>query len=352
MTVQVRPYVKDGIELDQIAVEGIRVTGHHGVFDAERETGQVFMADVVVHVNARTAGANDDLTATVNYSDLADAVAEVLAGQPALLIESVAERIARVALEFDGVYCADVTVHKPQAPLHVEFKDVAVTIRRDLRDGGLWADKRIGSSAGASDDPFDPGAGPVRDELDRRPLQPAKVLLALGGNLGDVEPTLRQAVSDLHRVTGVEVKSASPLVRSTPEGGADQPDYLNAVVRIETSMSPRELLAACQGIEMVHGRDRTDPTGNRTLDIDIVAYGDLVATTWDLVLPHPRAHQRPFVLLPWSAMEPDAVLTPHGRVADLARTAGTEGVALVDDRWPRPQADPTAPSAASAPPAQ
>ncbi|WP_082096084.1 2-amino-4-hydroxy-6-hydroxymethyldihydropteridine diphosphokinase [Demequina flava] len=336
MTVHTRPYLKDGIELDQVAVKGIRVTGHHGVFDRERESGQLFFADVVVHVNTRTAGAGDDLARTVNYSDLADATADVLAGEPVKLIEAVAERIARVALEFDGVQCVDVTVHKPQAPLHVEFHDVSVCIRRDLRDGALWADKRIGSSAGASDDPFDPGAGPVRDVLDQRPAQPVPALIALGGNLGDVEPTLRQAVSDLHRVNGVEVRAASALVRSTPEAGREQPDYLNAVVRLHTSLAPRELLAACQGIEMVHGRDRSDPSGNRTLDLDIVEYNGVVASAPDLTLPHPRAHVRPFVLLPWSSMEADATLAPHGSVVDLAREAGTDRVTLVHDRWPQP----------------
>ncbi|WP_062077836.1 2-amino-4-hydroxy-6-hydroxymethyldihydropteridine diphosphokinase [Demequina globuliformis] len=344
MTVHTRPYVKDGIELDQVAVKGIRVTGHHGVFDAERETGQLFFADVVAHVNTRAAGAGDDLARTVNYSDLADRTADVLAGEPIQLLEAVAERIARAALEFDGVQCVDVTVHKPQAPLHVEFQDVSVQIRRDLRDGGLWADKRIGSSAGASDDPFDTGAGPVRDVLDQRPAQPVPALIALGGNLGDVEPTLRQAVSDLHRVNGIEVRAASPLVRSQPEGGKDQPEYLNAVVRIHTALAPRELLAACQGIELVHGRDRSDASGNRTVDLDIVDYDGIQADSADLTLPHPRAHQRAFVLLPWSSMEPDAQLAQHGAIADLARGVGTDGVALVDDRWPRPSAPQTPPS--------
>lgn len=334
MTVHMRPYIKDDIELDQIAVQGIRVTGYHGVLETERE-GQVFFADIVAHVNSRTAASRDDVAHTVNYSDMADRAAEVLAGAPNQLIESVAEQIARTLLEMEGVECVDVTVHKPHAPLHVEFKDVSITIRRDLSDGSLWADKRIGSSAGESDDPHDIGANPVRDAMDVRPPQPVGAVIALGGNLGDVEPTFRAALAELHRVTGIQVQSVSPLVRTAPEGGTDQPDYLNAVARVQTSLSPRELLGACNGIEVLHGRDRSVPGSARTLDLDIISYDGVSGVTADLTLPHPRAHQRGFVMLPWSHMEPDVVFEPHGPVVDLARQAGLDGVRMVSAQWPR-----------------
>lgn len=335
MTVHMRPYIKDGIELDQIAVQGIRVLGYHGVLETERDGGQVFFADVVAHVNSRTAASRDDVAYTVNYSDMADRTAEVLAGSPNQLIESVAEQVARALLEMEGIECVDVTIHKPHAPLHVEFKDVTVSIRRDLSDGSVWADKRIGSSAGESDDPLDTGANPVRDEMDVRPAQPVGAVIALGGNLGEVEPTFRAALAELHRITGIAVQYASPLVRTAPEGGVDQPDYLNAVVRVQTSLSPRELLAACQGVEVVHGRDRSVAGSARTLDLDLISYDGVVGHTHDLTLPHPRAHQRSFVVLPWSHMEPHAVLEPHGPVVDLARQAGLEGVRMVSTQWPQ-----------------
>ncbi|MDN4480157.1 2-amino-4-hydroxy-6-hydroxymethyldihydropteridine diphosphokinase [Demequina muriae] len=348
MTTAARPYVRDGIEFDQIAVRGIRVSGYHGVNANEREDGQLFLADVVVHVNTRTAAVGDDLSRSVNYSEVADRTAEILAGSPFKLIEAVAEHIARELLEIEGAECVDVTVHKPQAPLHVEFKDVTITIRRDLRDGSLSADKRIGSSAGFSDDPLDPGAGPARDIMDERPAQPVPAVIALGGNLGDVEPTFREALAALHRVPGVEVRAASPLVRSVPEGGADQPDYLNAVARIHTSLAPRQLLAACNGIEMLYGRDRTVPGSARTLDLDLITYDGVTGESPDLTLPHPRAHLRGFVLLPWAHMEPDATLEPYGRVADLARQAAFDGVTVVGPQWPHVPA-PDALSPASAP---
>ncbi|MFW2512301.1 2-amino-4-hydroxy-6-hydroxymethyldihydropteridine diphosphokinase [Demequina sp. SO4-13] len=346
MTTATRPYVKDGIEFDQIAVRGIRVAGFHGVFTNEREDGQLFFADVVAHVNTRSAAATDDVSRTVNYSDIADRTAEILAGSPFKLIEAVAEHVARDLLGIEGIGCVDVTIHKPQAPLHVEFKDVTVSIRRDRRDGSLTADKRIGSSAGLSDDPLDPASGPAKDRMDERPPQPVGAVIALGGNIGDVEPVFRDTLAALHRITGIEMRAASPLFRSAPEGGVDQPDYLNAVARIHTMLSPRELLAACHGIEMLHGRDRSVPRASRTLDLDIISYDGVTGETADLTLPHPRAHQRAFVLVPWSYMEPDAVLEPHGRVMDLARQMSAEGLTMAAPEWPHvpaPDALETAP---------
>ena len=332
MGIYATPYVKDGIELDQIAVHGIRVKGSHGVYSSERETGQLFFADVVAHVSTRAAASSDDLTRTLNYSEIADKAAGILAGDPSNLLETVAEHIALAILEMEGVQCVDVIVHKPQAPLHVEFKDVTVRIRRDLRTGGLWSDKRIGSSAGMPDDPLALGSpAPSTDEFDARPDQPVKAVLALGANLGDMAQTLSSALGDLHRITGIQVTGASPLVQTTPVGGPPQPDYFNAVINVSTSLSPRELLQACQGIEMVYGRERTVENGPRTLDIDIIAFGDLVGETADLTLPHPRAHERGFVLSPWAAFDADAVLPgPHGgRVGDLVQRVDLSGVQVV-----------------------
>jgi dihydroneopterin aldolase/2-amino-4-hydroxy-6-hydroxymethyldihydropteridine diphosphokinase len=330
------PYLRAGIELDRIAVDGIRVTAHHGVLDTERTAGQVFLADVVAHVSTRVAAARDDLTKTVNYSDIADRAAAVLGGDPSYLIEAVAEHVALTVLEMEGVYCVDVRIHKPQAPLHVEFKDVTVAIRRDIRTGGLWADKRIGSSAGMPDDPLDLVAqAPVRDQFDQRPVRAVPALLALGGNVGDVETTLRTAVDDLGRITGIDVVATSPLCASAPAGGPSQPNYLNAVVRIRTILSPREVLGACQGIEMVHGRERQEPNGPRTLDIDIIDFDGAEATAADLTLPHPRAHERGFVLVPWAYMEPDATLPGAGAITPLASALQTT-VSVVANPWPAP----------------
>ncbi|WP_062516197.1 2-amino-4-hydroxy-6-hydroxymethyldihydropteridine diphosphokinase [Demequina gelatinilytica] len=335
-TPTITPYLKDGIELDQIIVQGIRVTGFHGVYAPEKESGQLFLADVVAHVSTRIAADKDDLLRTVNYSEIADRTAEVLGGDPSDLLETVAEHIARAILEMPGVQAVDVTVHKPQAPLHVEFRDVMVKIRRDLRSGTLWADKRIGSSAGGSGDPFAPGPR-TGDPADLQPLQPVTAFLGLGGNIGDVDASFREALWELHRIPGIEVLRASSLFRTRPVGGPEQADFLNVVVAVETSLAPRALLAACQGVEVLHGRERLEANGPRTLDIDVLAYDAMTLDTEDLVVPHPRASERAFVLQPWATLAPDFDLPGAGRIGDLAAAIGTDGVELVAERWPAAQ---------------
>ncbi len=533
-----------GRRLDQIRLEGIRATGYHGVFAHERREGQTFVADVVVHLDTRRAAASDDLAHTLNYGTLAEHVAAVLAGEPADLIETVAERIAATVLAQPHVQAVDVAVHKPQAPITVPFGDVVVSIRRDrtklpaaepYRPGtgearradtgprptvphpqtaplpvtpapgvhvtataadlphdpaelpvdlpqdvpadlptapaaasarpGTGADTgpdgrrplvmgpaptgavptgvqpAVAAGAGAAlpgpgpgapapvpppvaspssglppahaarhepdhagageggapahvdaaeartqflpplreplDGPLDGPLGgafderrgdaldgprtqlmpPVRDddpivgevlsdELDRAPAEPVETVLALGANLGPAQETLRQAVSDLAAVPGLDVVAVSPLARTASVGGPDQPDYLNAVVLARTTLAPRDLLRAVHAVEQRHGRERLEHWGPRTLDIDIVVHGTTLAVTDDLELPHPRAHERAFVLEPWAQVDPEAVLPGlgGGPVAQLAATApDRDGVRWMALDWltaPVPAASP------------
>ncbi|WP_394279764.1 dihydroneopterin aldolase [Microbacterium sp.] len=115
---------------DEIRLTGIRAFGYHGVYAHERREGQEFIADVVLHLSTRTAAASDDVLDTVHYGELAEQVAAILAGEPANLLETVAERIATAALAWPIVDAVEVTVHKPSAPIQVPFGDVAVTTRR------------------------------------------------------------------------------------------------------------------------------------------------------------------------------------------------------------------------------
>ncbi|GAB3868826.1 dihydroneopterin aldolase [Dactylosporangium cerinum] len=115
---------------DRIALTGLRVRGHHGVFDFERRDGQDFVIDVVLELDLGPAATSDDVTDTVHYGELAGHLAEVVAGDPVNLIETLAHRLADVCLRDSRVQAATVTVHKPQAPIPHEFADVAVTIRR------------------------------------------------------------------------------------------------------------------------------------------------------------------------------------------------------------------------------
>ncbi len=116
---------------DKIRLTGLRVRGHHGVFAHERRDGQDFVVDLVLHVDTAEAASTDDVTATVHYGEVADAVAGVVSGDPVDLIETLAARIAAVVLGFPRVAAVEVTVHKPHAPIAHDFHDVSVTIVRE-----------------------------------------------------------------------------------------------------------------------------------------------------------------------------------------------------------------------------
>ena len=116
---------------DRISLTGLRVRGHHGVFEFERRDGQEFVVDVVLEVSTAAAAASDALSDTVDYGDLAQRLAAAVAGEPVNLLETLVARLADVCLSLRGVAAATVTVHKPQAPIRLAFDDIAVTIRRE-----------------------------------------------------------------------------------------------------------------------------------------------------------------------------------------------------------------------------
>jgi 2-amino-4-hydroxy-6-hydroxymethyldihydropteridine diphosphokinase len=154
-----------------------------------------------------------------------------------------------------------------------------------------------------------------------------RAALALGSNLGDRAGLLQGAVDTLVALPGIAAVAVSPVYATDPVGGpADQPEYLNAVVVVDTDLAPLDLLRHCHQVEQAAGRARTVRWGARTLDVDLLAVG---ATTWSdptLQLPHPRAHERAFVLVPWADVDPGFVLPGHGRVADLAAAADRTGL--------------------------
>lgn len=134
----------------------------------------------------------------------------------------------------------------------------------------------------------------------------SRVVLSLGSNLGDRRAHLDAAVSALSREVSVE--AVSPVYETAPVGGPPQDAYLNAVVIATTDLSPREVVALCQRVEASEGRERLERWGPRTLDVDLIAYDDLVSDDPVATVPHPRAHERSFVLVPWLDVDPDAVL--------------------------------------------
>ena len=156
----------------------------------------------------------------------------------------------------------------------------------------------------------------------------ARAVIALGANLGDARGALEGAVTALKSTPGVALTAESSVYVTAPVGGVEQPDYLNAVVLAETSLSPRELLDRLHGIENDWQRTREVRWGPRTLDLDLIEYEGASSDDPILTLPHPRAHERAFVLVPWLEADPRAELTGFGPVAGLVPGLGDQGITI------------------------
>lgn len=147
-----------------------------------------------------------------------------------------------------------------------------------------------------------------------------KVVIALGSNLGDRERNIESAIERIR--SEIEVGAISSMIETDPVGGPVQGKYLNAILIGETEIPPRELMVKLLGIEDQLGRVREVVNGPRTIDLDLIEYQGVEMKSDVLTLPHPRADQRAFVLLPWLEIEPDAALTGLGSVSEIAKRNG------------------------------
>jgi dihydroneopterin aldolase/2-amino-4-hydroxy-6-hydroxymethyldihydropteridine diphosphokinase len=272
------------MSLDQIAVTGLRVFGRHGVLPEELTDGQEFIIDAELAVDTVAAGAADDLTLTVDYGELTGQLAAIVAGEPVALIETLAARLAAACLACSPVAEVRITVHKPHAPVPETVSDITMTIVR------------------------------------------RRAVLGLGSNLGDRLATLQAGLDVLGAQPGLERLSVSPVYETEPVGGPAQDDYLNAVVTLSTGLPGSVLLACARAAEDAMGRVREERWGPRTLDVDVIMAGAERSGAAELTLPHPRAHERAFVLAPWLDLDPGAVLPGYGPVAGLLAAAGRDGI--------------------------
>ncbi|MBU6535300.1 2-amino-4-hydroxy-6-hydroxymethyldihydropteridine diphosphokinase [Streptomyces sp. NPDC057245] len=183
--------------------------------------------------------------------------------------------------------------------------------------------------------PSDPTVQPVPasvieqvDAADTTLSNPKRAVLALGANLGNRLETLQGAIDALEDTPGVRVKGVSPVYETEPWGVApdSQPSYFNAVVIVKTTLPPSSLLERAHAVEEAFHRVRDEHWGPRTLDVDIIAYAEVVSDDPQLTLPHPRAHERAFVLAPWLDVDPGALLPGQGAVAALLESVTREGV--------------------------
>ncbi|MBX3311862.1 MAG: dihydropteroate synthase [Microbacteriaceae bacterium] len=287
--------------LDEIHLTGLKGFGYHGVFDFEKREGQDFVVDILLKIDLQVASRTDNLSDTISYADVAETAIKRIEGEPFDLIERLAGAIGEDILEDDRVISARVTVHKPTAPIGREFSDVTVTV------------------------------------TSRRPL--ADVVVAFGSNLsgflGSRIANIERAAELLNALPATNIRKWSEIFESAAVklDGVSQfaPRYLNGVWLVETRLSPGQLLANLMDIERKLGRVREERWGDRTLDLDIIKYGDERIHTEELIVPHPRAFERSFVLAPWLSADPEATLDGKS-VLDLASalTAGSDEIAVWD----------------------
>lgn len=153
-----------------------------------------------------------------------------------------------------------------------------------------------------------------------------RAAIGLGSNLGDRLAALQGAVDALAAAPDVRLVAVSGIFETAPVGGPEQDDFLNAVALVETSREPLELLDLCQSIEETWARTRDIRWGPRTLDVDILAIDEIRSDDPRLTLPHPRAHERAFVCVPWASVDPDASIAGRGRVVQILVDLDTDGV--------------------------
>lgn len=373
-------------QLDVIALRGITAEAVHGVLEKEWNAPQTFTVDLILWVDTDRAALSDDIADTVSYAEIAEKAHAILAGPSVRLIETLGHKIADAALEDSRVRGVEVIVHKPEAPIDVPFTDVSVTIRKGdiplpfvaasnvVPPSAPDADEDVPPAPSAPSTPSDAVASqeeespasdsdkpvqlhspaapqqpataselvmdaaeekseatqvdePAQDELDA-PLAPRAVVLALGGNLGNVPVTLKRAIDEMSSWDGLEITQVSPLVRTRAVLRPDQkpqPDYWNAVVLGTLSMAPLDLLDRIHELEARLGRVRHEVWGSRTIDIDIIQIDGVSSDDPRLTLPHPRAHQRAFVLSPWLMAQPKAELSGFGAASELIAQAPDRG---------------------------
>lgn len=251
---------------DRVELRGLRVLGRHGVLAEEHQRAQPFEVDLDLFLDLSPAASSDRLPDTVDYGAAAGAAAGAIGGAPAGLLEHLAQRVSTEVMEAcPGVQGVTVTLRKLRPPVPHSLEHAAVRLTR-------W-----------------------------RARSHRLAFLGLGSNLGDRWGLLRGAVASLEDLVGM-----SQVYESDPVGGpGGQGQYLNMVVELWTAAPARSLLGVAGRLEQAAGRVRTERSGPRTLDVDVLLVGDETIHDEDLVVPHPRMWERRFVLVPLAELAPD-----------------------------------------------
>lgn len=270
--------------MDKIHIKDLEIIGFHGAIPEEKVLGQKFVLSFELDVDLRQAGKNDDLTKTVHYGELAQKVEEEFTKTSYDLIEKAAEEICEfVLLNYPLVKKVKLLLKKPWAPTRKHVEYVAVEIERK------WS----------------------------------KVYIAAGSNLGDKEETLKEAIYKIDKRKDCVVTKVSNFYTTDPVGYEDQDQFVNCVFEINTLQTPSELMDTLLEVEKDFKRERIIRWGPRTLDLDIIFYNDIISYDEHILIPHPRAHERQFVMKPMCDINPYYVHPIYRkRVMDISSELG------------------------------
>ena len=263
----------------KIEISSLEIVTTHGVHDFEKVTPKPFIFDISLEADCEEAALQDDLSKTVNYSRVCELVTKVATAKSYNLIESLARECVFSILEnFSRVTSAAVRVSKPQAPVKARFGNISVTYAAERNT----------------------------------------VYLSLGSSLGEREMTIKSAINMLGSLRGVKVVRTSSMVKTAPVGGVAKNEFVNCAAEIDCFLTPRALIDKIHVIEARLGRVRQERWGDRTIDIDIVFFGDKVIAEDGLAIPHPQYPGRSFVTEPLKQLCPEKVCPlAHKAVKDM-----------------------------------
>jgi dihydroneopterin aldolase/2-amino-4-hydroxy-6-hydroxymethyldihydropteridine diphosphokinase len=250
---------------DCIEINDLIIFANHGVLPEEKAMGQKFALSLRLYMDMANAAKTDDINTSVNYADVCSFVTDFTKKNRSKLIEAAADNIAvALLLRYPSVKRIEVILKKPWAPIGLPLEGVSVSISRSR----------------------------------------SCVYIGIGSNLGDKKAYLDFAVKELDEHDKCRVVKTSDYIVTKPVGDVVQDDFLNGCIELETILSPRELLDFLHEIENKAGRERKIHWGPRTLDLDILFYDDIIMNEPDLIIPHPEAAKREFVLKPLSEIAP------------------------------------------------
>jgi len=271
--------------MQKIIIKDIEVYAKHGVFEEEKRNGQIFLVSVELECDQQAI--DDKLDTTIDYSVVCKDVHRYMQAHTFNLIETAAEGLCALLLQkYTLAIKAQVRIKKPQVDLGVKIEYVAV------------------------------------EQMRQRQM----VYIGLGSNLGNRNHYIQSALNRFKKEASCQIIQTSSIIETAPYGKTDQPHFLNCVVQLSTFLKPLELLTLLQSIEAEAGRERKERWAARTLDADILFYGNQIFSNQNLTVPHPDLHNRLFVL------DGLCELSPFFIHPVLRNTVGTLFAALKDKR--------------------